>query len=276
MRFLKQGFSGLVLIISSFSANADLLVLVHGYLGSAHSWEQSGVSQILADKGWQRGGLILPAAGGLQVLPASEEGRTQLSYAVELPSMAPVMVQADLLTAMVKDISQRHPDQSIILVGHSAGGVVARLALVRGTVPQVKALVTIASPHAGTVRALQALDETDSSGPLGFMKDFFGGGLYHTVKDSWGVLLDLTPPRPGNLLFWLNQQQHPEIAYFAISHLGPAGLGDELVPAYSQDMNSIPALAGRATLYPVVAPHELNPQDGVALLSILTQLPSGT
>ena len=44
---------------------------------------------------------------------------------------------------------------------------------------------------------------------------------------------------------------------------------DELVPAYSQDLNNVPALQGRAKVLVTTAGHSLTPQDGVLLAGIL-------
>ena len=41
-------------------ASADVLVLIHGYMGSPDSWEKTGINNLLENYGWQRGGLILP------------------------------------------------------------------------------------------------------------------------------------------------------------------------------------------------------------------------
>ena len=136
------------------------------------------------------------------------------------------------------------------------------------------ALITISTPHMGTIRAVEALDATDDSGPLGWFKDIFAGGLYQTVKHSWGALIDLTPPTPGSLLYWLNAQSHPDIEYHSIIRTGPVGLGDELVPVFSQDMNNVPALRGRSKVTPVASGHALHPQDGVVLVSILSGIGS--
>lgn len=130
--------------------------------------------------------------------------------------------------------------------------------------------MTIASPHLATTRAIEALEETDGSGPIGMIKDFFGGDLYHTVKHSWGALVELTPAQPGNMLFWLNAQNHQDIAYHSIVCTGPVGLGGELVPLFSQDMNNVPALKGKSGVMPVATGHSLNSQDGVALVQLIT------
>ena len=83
------------------------------------------------------------------------------------------------------------------------------------------------------------------------------------------MLLDLLPAESGNVLFWLNQQPHPNIRYYAVVRQTPFALGDELVPAYSQDLNNVPALRGRAEVLVTSAGHSLNPNDGVLLAGIL-------
>ena len=259
----------LLLGLQSLPASPDVLVLVHGYLGSAGSWEHSGVNAILERNGWQRGGIVTPSV----LLPATRETQAgNRVYTVELPSQAPLAVQAGLLQREIGAIQSRHPDEPLILAGHSAGGVVARLLLVQGGVPNAKALITIASPHLGTARALEALDATDDPFPISMLKDFFAGGLYDVVRDSWGVLLDLTPARPGTLLYWLNAQPHPDIAYVSILRPGPVGLGDELVPNFSQDMNNVQTLSGKSATYSLPVNHELSPADGIKLVEILQAL----
>lgn len=256
----------LILLLSlPIVTQADVAVLVHGYLGSAHSWESSGVSPALERQGWRRAGVLTPR--GLVPTRGRVEGNS--FYTVELPSMAPVALQADLLTRMIGALEQRHPDEPVILVGHSAGGVVARMALVRGGIRQPKALITIASPHLGTLRAVEALEETDDPFPVSVVKEIFAGELYGVVRDSWQVLLDLTPEQPGNLLFWLNRQPHPDIAYVSVVRPGPIGAGDELVPAFSQDMNHVQALKERSRVITTPVSHVLQPADGKLLAELL-------
>ena len=259
----------IILLLSlSTAAQADMVVLVHGYLGSAASWEASGVTQTLARNGWQRAGVLTPRG----LMPVRAEIQGDSFYTAELPSMAPVRVQANLLSRMLGAVQQRHPDEPVILVGHSAGGVVARMALVQGGIKKPKALITIAAPHLGTLRAVEALDETDDPFPVSVVKEFFAGELYGIVRDSWEGLLDLTPEQPGNLLFWLNRQPHPEIAYVSVVRPGPIGAGDELVPAFSQDMNKVAALKGKSRVVTTPVSHALQPADGNLLADLLNGL----
>ncbi|MBT3092068.1 MAG: alpha/beta fold hydrolase [Candidatus Thiodiazotropha endolucinida] len=265
---MKRLILSLLISLTSLSLQADVAVLVHGYLGSAYSWQHSGVNAALTSHGWQPAGIITPRG----LLPAPVGSAENKFYTVELPSMGPVGLQADMLRNMLGLVTQQHPEEPIILVGHSAGGVIARMALVQGGVDTPKALITIASPHLGTVRAVEALDETDDPFPISVIKEFFTGEIYDVVRDSWAVLLDLVPERPGNLLFWLNRQPHPSIRYVSIVRTGPVGLGDELVPAFSQDMNNIQALNGRSETRLFSVSHALQPLDGRVLVELLAEL----
>ncbi|MEJ2593008.1 MAG: hypothetical protein P8178_16750, partial [Candidatus Thiodiazotropha sp.] len=121
----------------------------------------------------------------------------------------------------------------------------------------------------GTLRAVEALDETDDPFPISVVTEIFAGDLYGVVRDSWAVLLDLTPERPGNLLFWLNRQPHPDIAYVSVVRPGPIGAGDELVPAFSQDMNNVAALKGKSRVVTTPVSHVLHPSDGRLLAELL-------
>jgi len=273
---MKRGFLALLTLLLTMSApglRAEVLVLVHGYLSGANYWDESGVNSVLLQHGWQRAGVFTFGPGGIALVSAPGRRAANKFYAVDLPSEAPVLVQVYLLHEALDAITRDHPREPLVLVGHSAGGVVARTALVRGDSRNVKALITIASPHLGTVRAEQALDATDIPFPLSLVTDFFGGELYDTARRSRSLYVDLVRPQPGSLLYWLNSQPHPDIRYFSIVRAGTqAGGGDYIVPAYSQDMNNVPALRGRSTLLTIPAGHGLAPQDGRLLIKVLDEL----
>jgi pimeloyl-ACP methyl ester carboxylesterase len=264
----------LFISITSINARADVLVLVHGYLASADSWEVTGINSLLDANGWKRGGLISSAPATVApVLVGPGKDAANKVYAVDLPAEAPIIVQTDQFLAMLATIQTLHPDESLVIVGHSAGGIVARTALVRGNNQNVKALITIASPHVGTTLANRALKATDESGIFGGVKSFFGGSGYDTLRRSRGLLFDLAHPYPGSLLYWLNAQQHPDIKYVSVVRLDPVGFaGDELVPGYSQDMNNIPAIQGKSSVIITPAGHTLVTEDGTTLLQILNEL----
>jgi pimeloyl-ACP methyl ester carboxylesterase len=258
-------------------ARAEVLVLVHGYLGSAQSWAESGVLDRLARRGYRPAGNYTFAANGLVFQPTRSSPPKRPIYTVTLPSEAPVVLQADWLAAYLRDIGKRHAGEAITLAAHSAGGVVARMTLVRHGQLGVDHLITIAAPHAGTGRAVQALQATDNGGMFGFLRQWAvrrttGDAMYATVQRSRGLLMDLTPPAPGNLLFWLNQQPHPDIRYTSIMRIGTFVMpGDQVVPPLSQDLNRVPALAGKVKTYSMAQGHLLTAQDGDLIGNLLAQ-----
>ena len=270
---MKKLFIALLMLAMGSAAlplRADVLVLVHGYLSGSRYWDETGFSAVLQQHGWQRAGTYVAGPAGVQLLPVPASQSGDRFYAVDFPSEAPVLIQVELLRQVLAAVNANHAGEPITLVGHSAGGVVARTALVRGGAENVKTLITIASPHLGTALAEDALDVTDIPFPFSMMADFFGGEGYDTLMRSRSLYVDLTRPRPGNLLYWLNGQVHPEVKYISIVHgQTPAGWGDNVVPAYSQDMNNVPALQGRSSLIVIPAAHGLDPVDGSVVISLL-------
>ncbi len=258
-----------------------ILVPVHGYLGDSASWQQSGVLPVLEQAGWSVAGNWRSTPSGVRLEPVGPPAGEFAIYTVDLPSTAPLMEQARVLGGMLGAIAQRHPTDTVDLIGHSAGGVVARLALVSYGEGTVTRLITIAAPHLGTERAWQALDATDDSGLFGGIKRWFverkvGDDMYRTVQSSRAVLADLSPPVPGNLLYWLNGRRHPDIAYVGVVRGTAFGMpGDQVVPAPSQDLRRVPALSGRAGIQVVAGDHQLSRQDGL-LLSQLVSKPAKT
>ncbi len=270
-------FCALGLVFAGPASAGRILVLVHGYLGDSASWQRSGVLPVLEQAGWKLAGNWQSTPSGVRLEPVGPPAGEFAIDTVDLPSTAPLMEQARLLGGMLGAIAQRHPTDTVDLIGHSAGGVVARLALVNYGAGTVTRLVTIAAPHLGTERASEALDATDDSGLFGGIKRWFvkrkvGDDLYRTVQSSRGVLADLAPPAPGNLLYWLNGRQHPDIVYVAVVRGAAYGLpGDQVVPAPSQDLRRVPALNGRASIRVVAGGHELSGQDGLLLSELVSK-----
>ncbi len=266
-----------ILLLTAWHAHlgAETLVLVHGYLGDRTSWQSGEIEQTLQSTGWQRAGAWVTQGQLVHWVDRHQTTGERRYYVTELPSKAPLMNQAQALTVILREIEKRHPDDPLTLIGHSAGGVVSRLALITGGQGQVQRLITIAAPHLGTARAWQAIDATDDSGVFGRLKKWWvkrkvGDQVYAQVKQSRGALADLGPPVPGSLLFWLNGQRHPKIEYVSIIRSAGYGFaGDQLVPAYSQDMNQIPDLRGRSRAIPVAWGHVLQSADANLLVQLL-------
>jgi len=271
----KKILAALLLFLTFLSGQvrATVLLEVHGYQGDVYSWERSGVNAILQQFGWKRAALLLGAPDGLIPVPQEWQNAENKVINLLLNSEAPLNGQANVFSAAIRWINDRYPAEKIIIVGHSLGGVVARLGLVRHGAPNVKALITIASPHLGTALAYHGLDEISDPFPLNMIKDFFGGSRYDMLIRSRGLLHDIVPAVPGRLLYWLNTRPHPPIRYFSIVRSSPAGiLGDPIVPGFSQDMANVPAIGKRSTRTIEGFSHELSMLDGYALINILEQL----
>ncbi len=266
---ITQLFTSLILLFS-MNAHADIMLLVHGYLGDAYSWEKSGINDELHQQGWGRAGMFKGSPNGPQLYVTEHDNAENIVYVASLPSQEPVMIQADILKNIIDIIEHDHADEQIILVGHSAGGVVSRMTLIRHRLKNIKALITIAAPHIGTGRADQALDITANHGPFNMVKSFVGGRDYDALKHSRGLMVDLQRPQPGNMLYWLNSQPHPEIHYASIIRLNNDGAtGDYYVPGYSQNMNNVPALQGQSSTFTTPTSHFLVRQDVDTILSII-------
>ena len=259
-------------LIVSFPAHSEVVLLIHGYLSNSSVWLHSGVINTLESDGWKHGGMYSVHPNGqvfLNTNNLSEKENRQLMI-LDLPSEAPLLQQSDLIANVVNAIGERLPEQQLTLVGHSAGGLAARTALVRHDLKNVARLISIASPHLGTDMAEKALDISSLSGPATMLPDMFGGGLARTAQRSQHLYADLSRPRLGNLLDWLNKQPHPDIKWDSIVHTGINNSGyDSFVAAYSQDMNQILALRGKSTVLPLQVEHGLNPTDAIVLKKLL-------
>lgn len=263
----------LVLLVASGSARADVLLLVHGYQGTVFSWEYSGVSQVLQQFGWKRSSVLLGAPQGLIPVQLQWHDAEKKVINLQLNSEVPLSGQANVFAAALRWINEQYPSEKIIIAGHSLGGVVARLSLVKHGAKNVQALITIASPHLGTVRAYQGLDEINDPFPLNKIKEFFAGSEYDMLLRSRGLLHDIVPAVPGKLLHWLNTRQHPPIKYYSVVRSTVNGvLGDHIVPGFSQDMANVQAIGDNSTRLIQGFAHNLNVLDGYALVNILDQL----
>jgi len=269
--------TGLLLAGTVHLASAEVLVLVHGYMGSPASWENSGINGILERNGWPRGGLIIPDTNEFIPAPRSKrpgQRSKNISYMIDMPWMLPLVEQSDYLGKAMQRVLKLRPNENITLIGHSAGALVARLWLIEFKNPAVKRFISIAAPNLGTLRAIDALELTDPVfGPIDAVRSMFGGKLYNTVRHSRDLVYDFTPPsqRNPNVLYWMNQQPHPDIQYISVVREDRRGIDkDWLMSADSQDLNNVSALRGKATTYVVPQDHSLNWEDGQLLVSILS------
>jgi pimeloyl-ACP methyl ester carboxylesterase len=255
------------LILIGFSAaQADIVVLVHGYHSSGTTWRSSGVLNTMSNQGWTDIGDYFETPTGFRRIGPQASSR-QLITTVDLPSEAPVVVQSGLLSGYLKQIGNDFPDQQIILIGHSAGGVVARHSQVTNPNDRVMAIITLASPHLGTASAEVGALVSDS--PLGIVAPAVG---MDTINRSRTLYEDLMRERWGSMLHWLNRQQHPDIIWISLVRSGAyTGSGKFVVPGYSQDMRNVVMLGNRAISYTVPGGHELNIIDGPLLADIISK-----
>ena len=266
----------LPLLVMTTPAKSDVLLLIHDYLSNHTTWLQSNVVEILLSEGWSESGLyqIRPDGKAQLYIDTKKKNKQadadKMMFIVDLPSEAPILVQSDFIANIVKDITQRHPDEDIILVGHSAGGVASRASVVRHKLENVTRIITIASPHLGTDIADAARDVSSLMGPATMLPGMFGGDIARTSKRSEQLYADLSPENKGNFLNWLNQQPHPSIIWDSIIHTGQNDSGnDSYVAAGSQDMNNVKALKDRSSINPVTTEHELSYVDGLILKKLL-------
>lgn len=268
----KQLLVLLLILLLPGIVSADVLLLVHGYQGNVFSWEKSGVSPVLQQFGWKRAAVLLATPTGLIGIPHKWHDAENKVVNLQLNSEMPLVVQANVVTSAIHWINDHYPKEKINIAGHSLGGVVARMALVRGGAPNVVALITIASPHQGTVLAYRGLDEIDNPFPVNMLKEFFGGSKYDMLQRSRGLLHDIVPAIPGRLLHWLNTRQHPPIKYYSVVRSSVDGiLGDPIVSGYSQDMANVAAIGKQSTRLIQGFTHWLSVLDGYALVNILDQ-----
>ncbi len=257
-----------LLLLAAGGVHAEALVLVHGYLGSGNDWRGPGFVAALERAGWSDGGHLRSEYGIVQARHSPARVSAMEFFTLDLPYEAPLLTQSEALADYLRFIEKRHPEESLVLAGFSAGGVVARLFLVRHPDAPVRALITIASPHLGTESADLALVASES--PLGALAPLFGAD---TLNRSQRLYADLARERPGTLLYWLNHQPHPDAEYISVVRTNASTeLGDLVVPADSQDMNNVAALHGRVTTLRVPGRHGVETEDGELLARLLEDM----
>lgn len=253
------------LLLVSLPASAEVMVLIHGYHSSGATWRTNAVIGGLHAQGWQDAGDYFATPAGIIRQGPALNNVTHVVVTVDLPSEAPIIPQARLLQAYLTNIQKDFPEQPLILIGHSAGGVVARYLMVNTPNDAVSALLTLASPHLGTASA--ELGSLAGNTPLGAAAPFLG---LDTINRSEHLFDDLMRERYGSLLHWLNRQPHPDIQWISLVRSGSyTGSGRFIVPGYSQDLRNVVALQGRAISYTVPGDHELNVIDGGLIADIV-------
>lgn len=262
----------LILSCSKSVLASDSVIFIHGLAGNANSWAKQGIPNVLARDDWKiAGGAFYDYRYGIYLKKQTGISDKNL-FLLTIPSRASISHQAQIVEDILERIVELAPDDNLHLVGHSAGGVVARLVVVNRRFPKIKSLTTIASPHFGTRRAETALDLVNLPFPLNLMAETGGGQEYDKFQDASGLFKDLVRPRPGTFLHWLNWQPHPDIRYFSIVRKKKSVVSkDFMVPSLSQNMALLPTLHNRTKTLFVGYSHFLSKKDGVALSKILRE-----
>lgn len=248
---------------------AQTVVLVHGFQANGMEWRMHGVTPVLQQYGWADGGHSNLTPQGI-FNPVVFTGKPErVFYTVDLPPRAPILAQAEVLDAYLQNIyAQRQ--EPLTLVGHSAGGVVARSWLLRPQHVPAEALITIASPHIGT--PLADWSKLANRSPI---DDFIAEIGFSQWTDPKGLYQDLEPEKPGNFLYWLNHQVHPTLRYVSLvrkNDIPSPDRFDYIVPPASQDMNHVFALFGQVDVIHTQGSHFLGIPDGYTLATVLARL----
>ncbi|MDX2289368.1 MAG: hypothetical protein NW217_11175 [Hyphomicrobiaceae bacterium] len=253
-------------LLTATAATAETIVLVQGYLATAGNWRQTGVTTALHLSGWRDAGHLGMTQGVVDARMTQPATGDRL-FTIDLPTEAPVAIQSGLLARYVDHLRSDRPGERIVIVGHSAGGVVARHMMVTRPHLAIAALVTIASPHMGTPAA--ELGSFFGHTPMAWFAPMMG---LSTLNRSQVLYADLWRDSPGTHLGWLNRQRHPAAQYVAVVRIGGSADvrgGDSIVDGWSQDLNAVPALHGTALRVTAVGEHGLNHGDGPLLAQIL-------
>jgi triacylglycerol lipase len=263
-----RGLILFVLLILSVPAQAKQMVLIQGYLSSPASWSESGIFQLLEKNKWHYAGEYNLASDGVRLFHSvSIAPGNNAFYLVSLPTESSLHIQAYYLKAYLRHLRQRFPDERIILVGHSAGGVLARYVMVQTPDLNINQLITIASPHLGTENA--ALGKLLGDTPMALLTPLIGAG---TINRSQGLYQDLLPEKPGEFIYWLNRQPHPEAEYISIVRDQTSeSSGDLVVEQNSQYLEHVYDLRDRAYSYIVPLSHDLNVDDGHLILDLIEE-----
>jgi len=108
---LNRSILALIMLFTlPLNAMADALILVPGYLNGGYSWRTHGITQNLVTNGWSDGGNFVLGPNGVRVdLPPTSNSHR--FYSVELPSEAPLPLQANYLNNYIDAVQIMHPNE---------------------------------------------------------------------------------------------------------------------------------------------------------------------
>jgi triacylglycerol lipase len=113
----------------SGAASGPVIVLQHGYAHNGAVWFST--ARALEKRGYR-------------------------VFTIDQPLYAPIDVMADRLAARIHDVLARTGESQITLIAHSMGGLVSRAYLRKYGEAKVQKLITLGSPHRGTLHAWAA------------------------------------------------------------------------------------------------------------------------
>lgn len=146
---------------------------------------------------------------------------------LRLPYRESIQAQSAYLNRFLNQI-----DGDIVLVGHSAGGVVARNVLVRSNNKNIKSLITIASPHSGSTLA--------GIGSILNEKIPFGNMFSKVMlpKEHSAYILMRQLNKGSVFLNSLNHLNHPRACYVSIIKTGGIA-NNAYANVDSQNLNNV-------------------------------------
>jgi triacylglycerol esterase/lipase EstA (alpha/beta hydrolase family) len=150
--------------------------------------------------------LLVPGYGGatagLQSLADQLTAAGRDATVVRLPGdgTGDLTASANALDAAVTAALARTGEQSVDVVGYSAGGVVARLWVADGHANVVRRVVTLGSPHHGTTLADLAGDVAPDQCPVGCAQLATGSAFLARLNTG-----DETPDGPTWVSIWTTQ-----------------------------------------------------------------------
>lgn len=248
-------------LLGGGSLQAEVLVLIPGSEGQqGQPFREAGIPQTLIASGWVDGGRMLPTPQGVE-FERGAEAPERVFYTLIMPTDRPVPTQAEWLNQYLDGVARRHGETPILLVGHSIAGVVARYALVTRPRPQVRALVTIATPNVDPVSL--ELASVFWRSPLGTATPLLGSVELQMLLEWFS---GLSQHQSGNILSWLVHQPHPDIRYVSIVRLQ-----DPYVEPRFQDLNAVMDLQGRSEVIGSGAGHYLTSEDGAIIAALFSR-----
>lgn len=229
----KLIFSSIIILLSQIAV-ANTVVLLNG-MTETNTWKSTNISANL-----------------------SKEHKVTV---IRLPYRESIQFQSSYLNDALKKI-----DGGVILVAHSAGGLVARNVLVRTKNPKIKSLITIASPHSGSDLAVYGAILNDQI-PFGNM---FSRIMLPAEASAYKPLRQLK--NKSVFLRDLNNRHHPNACYISIVKTG-GYINNSYANIASQNMNNVSGLISSGNFSGLQysnTGHSLHPSDSAIIHNSIT------